>query len=56
MKPIFDELIQPMMQTFAVDLIAEIISSERDNQVQIARKLSLIHISLLLMLLSVVMS
>lgn len=39
MKPIFDELIQPMMQTFAVDLIAEIISSERDNQVQIARKM-----------------
>lgn len=39
MKPIFDELIQPMMQTFVVDLIAEIISSERDNQVQIARKM-----------------
>lgn len=39
MKPIFEELIQPMMQTFAVDLIAEIISSERDNQVQIARKI-----------------
>ena len=39
MKPIFDELIPPMMQTFAVDLIAEIISSERDNQIAIARKL-----------------
>ena len=39
MEPIFDELIQPMMQTFAVDLIAEIISSERDNQVAIANKM-----------------
>lgn len=39
MKPIFNELIQPMMQTFAVDLIAEIICSERDNQLEIARKM-----------------
>ena len=38
-KPIFNELIPPMKQTFAVDLIAEIISSERDNQVDIARKM-----------------
>lgn len=39
MKPIFNELIQPMMQTFAVDLIAEILMSERDNQIKIAKEL-----------------
>ena len=39
MKPIFNELIQPMMQTFAVDLIAEILMSERDNQIKLAKEL-----------------
>ncbi len=37
MKTIFDTLITPAKRTYTVDLIAEIIASERDNQVSIAK-------------------
>lgn len=39
MESIFNNLITPSKRTFAVDLIAEIIASERDNQINIAKTL-----------------